>query len=126
MATSIKCPVCDYKTIEGDTAVVVELIKIHGTTHTQSNRNDKAKIDRPKISIGGTSENFTFFKTKWASFKKLTRLQESEYADHLLECCEEDLKMALYREHDHALEGKTEAELLTAMEKIQYEQIRKS
>ena len=121
MATSIKCPVCDYKTIEGDTAVVVELIKSHGTTHTQSNRNYKAKI-----SIGCTSENFTFFKTKWVSLKKLTRLQESEYADHLLECCEEDLKIALYREYEDALTGKTEAELLTAMEKIQYEQIRKS
>ena len=118
MTTTIPCPLCAYITIEGETAVVIELIKIHATTHTQSNRNDKAKIDRPKISIGGTSENFTFFKTKWTSFKKLTKLQESEYPDHLLECCEEDLRKALYRQYQDALKGKTEADLLAAMEKI--------
>ena len=120
MATTIKCPNCEgeYITDEASEAVCVELIKIHATKHTQPNRSDKAKVDRPKISIGCTSENFIFFKQKWTSFKKLTRVPESEYADHLLECCEDDLEIALYREYEDALTEKTEEEMLAAIEKI--------
>ena len=103
MTTYIKCPICDFRTVEGDITVVFELIKIHETKHTHPNKNDKAKIDRPKISLGCSSDFFRFFKIKWESFKTLSKLPETEYADHLLECCEEDLKKALYREYEDAL-----------------------
>ena len=70
MSLDIPCPLCDYTTGEGPEAMVVELIKIHATIHTQPKKSDKAKIDHSKLSFGCKSENFVYFTKKWTSYKK--------------------------------------------------------
>ena len=118
MSMVIPCPICDYTTGEVSETLGVELIKIHALIHTQTTKGDKAKIDRPKLSFGCTSENFVYFTKKWKSYKKMAHLQASEYADHLLACCDEDLDKAIHQEYEKEINEISEADLLQLMEKI--------
>ena len=116
---------CEYITPEAESAVALQLLTIHGYGHLpkpvahQQQQLERPK--RPKIDMGCTSEKWSYFKSRWATYKKLTKIGQSDATDQLLECCEDELKLALFRAHNDKLQGKTEPDVLEAIEKLAVE-----
>ena len=53
---------------------------------------------RPVINTSNTTqEKWSYFLAKWDRYKTMTNLHESQVAAQLLECCEDDLQLALHR-----------------------------
>ena len=73
------------------------------------------KVKRPTISLSGTSEDWSYFLSRWEDYKAATKLQSAECITQLLECCEEQLRRDLTRSAGGKLSDKTETELLAAM-----------
>ena len=127
MSVTYSCPVeeCTYATPECENAAAIQLLTIHGYTHLpgpstrQQQQLERAK--RPTVDMGCTSEKWSFFKTQWVTYKKLTKIAREDATDQLLECCQYDLKLALFRAHSDKLEGKTEQEILAAIEGLAVE-----
>ena len=87
----------------------------------QSTRQQTERAKRPTIDMGCTSEKWSFFKNEWNTYKKLTKIAGTDAADQLLECCQYDLKLALFRAHSGKLVGKGEQVVLTAIEGLAVE-----
>ena len=125
-SVTIQCPAegCEYITPEAESAVALQLLTIHGYSHAPKSVTQKQqqleRPKRPKIDMGCTSERWSYFKSRWVTYKKLTNL-EGDATDQLLECCEEELKLALFRAHSDKLQGKTESDVLEAIEKLAVE-----
>ena len=85
----------------------------------QQQRPERPK--RPVIGMGCTTEKWSFFKSRWATYKKLANISAGDNTDQLLECCSDELILALFRAHSDKLRGKTEAEALSAIEKLAVE-----
>ena len=67
---------------------------------------------RPLLSIGINQEQWTHFKTKWNRYKSLAQLRPNDINNQLLECCDDDLQLALDRAHGQGLLNLSEAEML--------------
>lgn len=120
---AVKCPVadCEYKTDDVDPAIVVQLLQIHSAaTHTQPQVTPAKveKVKRPTLSSGGSSEEWTYFMTRWKDYVTATKVTGQEQVVQLLECCDDGLRRDLTRSAGASLTGKTEEEVLTAMKKL--------
>ena len=71
-----------------------------------SSRAEKPK--RPIITAGTTAEKWSYFQTRWTRYKGLANIPNEELANHLLECCDEDLQLALHRAIGPGISQKTE------------------
>ena len=120
MAVNVQCPIgeCVYTTGDHDPQVAAALLHIHGKTHDNQSNITKPKIVPPSIPIGCTTESFTYLKSRWESYKRITQLPASQHAVHLLNCCDEDLRVALYRVHQNQLQNLTEVQLISAIETL--------
>ena len=106
MSDPIHCPIlgCNFSTGDQPYDVAVLLFKCHTFEHEQSIK-EKAKpekgenISRPKLKLEMTAEEWSHFETKWLGYKTLTKIPESEITIQLLQCCDEDLSLALHRTH---------------------------
>ena len=98
MVIEVACPFpgCDHVSRNDDAAIVVELLKIHGLTHsihaaaTPSGKMEKLK--RPTVSLAGTSETWAYFATRWGEYRDGTRLRGDDIVVQLLECCDDELR----------------------------------
>jgi len=52
---------------------------------------------RPSVSMNMSQEQWEHFKTKWCRYKSLSKLKEEDFGNHLIECCDDDLQLALDR-----------------------------
>ena len=107
--TDIKCPApgCDSSwPATTPSEVLLKLLDIHErTAHppqsplaAQIATGAKAeKVRRPVISTSGTSEEWTYFTTRWSEYKQATRLTGQDIIFQLLECCDEALRKDLSR-----------------------------
>ena len=125
MSVKYSCPVegCIYETPECENTGAVSLLTIHGYTHLPgpSARQQHERVKRPMVDMGCTSERWSFFKTQWDAYKKLTKIAGDDTTDQLLECCQYDLKLALFRAYSDKLKGKNEREVLEAIEGLAVE-----
>ena len=125
----IDCPYpdCGYQTQEGNEALAVVLLQMHanaahpvpsstGTTTAASVKADK--VSRPKVSIGGSSEDWSYFCTRWQDYKEATKVSGKDLVIQLLECCDEDLRKDLTRSAGGSLTSKSENDVLEAMRKL--------
>ena len=125
----IDCPYpdCGYQTQEGTEALAVVLLQMHanaahpvpsstGTTTAASVKADK--VSRPKVSIGGSSEDWSYFCTRWQDYKEATKVSGKDLVIQLLECCDEDLRKDLTRSAGGSLTSKSENDVLDAMRKL--------
>ena len=114
---------CAYATPTCESAAAIQLLTIHGYTHLPAARQQQQleRAKRPMVDMGCTSEKWSFFKSQWVNYKKLTKVAGEDAKDQLLECCQYDLKLALFRAHSDKLEGKTEQEMLEAIERLAVE-----
>ena len=93
-------PSCQYSTGEqADSAVAVALLNAHSYSHalsvtrapTQQPAHVSAaprgpKLDRPKVDIGVTLEEWNLFKRKWTIFKDGSGILDGNAAHHLFQC----------------------------------------
>ena len=121
-----KCPFpdCTYETEDISDEVAVVMITVHNsgvhtnttTTTTQSCKVEKVK--RPTIHTGGSSEEWSYFSTRWQEYAEATKIQGKEKAIQLLECCDETLRKDLTRNAGGSLVNKTADEVMAAIKKL--------
>ena len=128
------CPFlgCNYNTGERTEDIALLLLTIHGRSHATPaiqptagssttgilpDKTEKIKIKMPTISVGCTTEQWAYFKSRWATYKKLTKLAEPDVTAYLLQCCDTELHMALYRANAN-LEAESEGVALAAIKKL--------
>ena len=74
---------------------------------------------RPVINTSNTTqEKWSYFLAKWDRYKTMTNLHESQVAAQLLECCEDDLQLALHRSLGQKLNTMSEEELLIQIKNL--------
>ncbi len=122
---SIRCPIpsCDYSTDDVDAAIVVQLLQLHQVTHNQqqalsSHLTKVEKVKRPTISASGTSEEWSYFKTRWTEYVEATGINGKDLVIQLLECCDEELRKDLTRSAGGSLTTKNEEAVLEAIQKL--------
>ena len=103
---SVDCPIagCTYTTPDLDAAIVAALLTTHGTTHTTPRPRPSAdasvkveKVKRPSISPAGSSEDWTYFISRWQDYVTATKVTGRDMIIQLLECCDENLRKDLTR-----------------------------
>ena len=108
-ATYIECPApnCDVKwSSTTPQTILLKLLEIHertahptttpATTSTTTGARVE-KVKRPIISAAGTSEEWSYFVSRWTDYKNATRLTGDDTIFQLLECCDEALRKDLTR-----------------------------
>ena len=55
------------------------------------------KINKPKINIGCTPEDWLFFMDQWSDYKVLSKPSDKDISRILLQCCETELRKNLHR-----------------------------
>lgn len=117
---SIQCPIpgCEYETDDLDGVLVAALLTTHAMVHAAAPASGSAKtekVKRPTISSAGSSEDWTYFKSRWNDYVEATKVKGKERIIQLLECCDEALRRDLTRSASGSLTDKTEVEVLTAI-----------
>ena len=121
VTVSVKCPIpdCPYVTETVEAALANSLLHIHAKTHDPLHSTAKVeKVRRPTISAGGTSEEWTYFLTRWSEYEKATGLSGKDTIIQLLECCDEPLRKDLTRSEGGSLTTKTAAQVLNAIKQL--------
>ena len=99
----IQCPIegCSYATGNVPEAVAVVLMSTHAISHSQatniSHSHTGPKLDRPKIGLGSSMEQWNIFTRKWDLFKSGSNISEQMAATQLLHCADEDLADSLFK-----------------------------
>ena len=76
------------------------------------------KVNRPTLGLAGSSEEWSYFLTRWNDYVEATHVAGKERIIQLLECCEEDLRKDLTRCAGGSLTNKTETEVLEAIQQL--------
>ena len=113
---------CDYTTPDVEAIVVTALITKQGTMHNvpATNRVTSTKIEnvkRPIVSSAGTSEDWSYFLSRWSDYVAATKVSGKDRIIQLLECCDEQLRKDLTRAGGTRTND-TEADVLKAMKKL--------
>jgi len=122
----VDCPYpdCDFQTTDASDALAATLLQIHAAgAHSTNNQNLPStarieKVKRPTISIGGTTEGWSYFNIRWKDYVAATKVSGRDLVVQLLECCDEDLRKDLTRAAGGSLTNKTEEEVLTAIKTL--------
>ena len=122
----IECPrtACAYKTPDVDVAAAMQLIQIHAGEHgaaaapAQAVQQAPEKLRRPHLEAGGCQEMWTYFKSRWSRYKKLSQIAGDTITGQLLECLDEELLLDLHRNSGDKLDTMTEDQLLTEIEML--------
>lgn len=119
-------PQCDYTTPDHDAAVVAALLNAHAMTHAQPAQQPQAagtaakveRVRRPSISQGGTTEDWSYFLSRWEDYVKATKIAGPDKVIQLLECCDDRLRKDITRAAGGSLTNKTEDEVLKAIKQL--------
>ena len=92
---------CTWSTQEEDRTTLIILLQMHERaihpTPPASTTAQVEKIRRPTITAGGTTEEWSYFLQRWATYKAATHIKGPEAVYQLLDCCEEQLRRDLAR-----------------------------
>jgi hypothetical protein len=116
-------PNCGFKTKDISDELAAVMLKIHADgMHTANQQKPtKTKVEsvrRPIIASGGTSEEWSYFLTRWSDYKTATNISGTEQIIQLLECCEEDLRKDITRAAGGSLTTKSEDDVLRWMKML--------
>ena len=117
---AVRCPYpgCDYSTpADLDPAVAAVVLSTHAMTHSRAAKAKPAPVKRPEISSGGTTENWSYFTTRWRAYSGAVQLAAQDITVQLLECCDAKLRRDITRNAvgPTTLEDMTEEDLLKAI-----------
>ena len=132
MTTTIKCqyPECATEIAHDSEAVAIVMFKSHMKSHQQPvtapqgapSKQRLPKIDRPELKQDISYEDWATFESEWKRFKRCTKMDPTEVADQLFQCCERPLQRLLLKEDSNIIE-EGEVALLQAMKKMAVIQI---
>ena len=90
------------------------VLQLHLAYH-QSTRDSTAaqpeKLKRPSISVGSSTEDWSYFQSRWNTYKSATRLSGEAIMVQMLECCDEALRKDLNRVYKNAITKMNESKL---------------
>ena len=118
----MQCPIqnCQYETPDLGDAIVAAHIITHCRVHTSAaaavpGTLQVEKVKRPIISTGGSSEEWSYFLTRWGDYVQATGIANREAVIQLLECCDESLRKDLTCSAGGSLLNKTPNEVLASI-----------
>ncbi|KAK3737416.1 hypothetical protein QZH41_000674 [Actinostola sp. cb2023] len=119
-------PDCTYETADVTDELAAILISIHSTgSHTApaaaTTTNFPAKFERvrrPTVSTTGSSEDWSYFLTRWQDYAEATKLTGKDKVVQLLECCDEQLRKDLTRNAGGSLTKKSVDDVTEAIKKL--------
>ena len=76
------------------------------------------KVKRPTVSSAGSSEEWSYFESRWNDYVDARKITGQDKVVQLLECCDEQLRKDPTRSAGGSLTSKTEQEILSAMKKL--------
>lgn len=104
------------------------LLSVHSTgTHTapaaaaSPTLTTTAKLERvwrPTVPAAGSSEEWSYFLTRWQDYAEATKVTGKDKVVQLLECCDEQLRKDLTRNAGGSLTHKTIDEVMAAIKKL--------
>ena len=117
---AVRCPYpdCTYSTpADLDPAVTAVVLSTHAMSHSRASKAKPAPVKRPEISSGGTTENWSYFTTRWKAYSGAVQLSAQDTTIQLLECCDAKLRRDITRNAvgPVRLEDMTEENLLKAI-----------
>eukprot|EP00794_Sanderia_malayensis_P004935 gene4935-5582_t len=92
--TKHKCPYpgCTYETEDITEALAVVMIGAHAAGTHVAAPTVATKIEhvkRPTVSAAGTSEEWTYFQSRWDDYVEATKITGKDKVVQLLECCDD-------------------------------------
>ena len=110
-------------------ALAAVLLSVHSSgTHTAQGHASAApvvipntkleKVRRPTISAAGSSEDWSYFLTRWGDYVAATNVTGKDKVIQLLECCDEQLRKDLTRNAGGSLTNSTAEEVMEAIKKL--------
>ena len=119
---AVPCPIegCEYTTGDFDAAIVAALLTTHSSVHTNAPVTTAKieKVKRPTISACGTSEEWTYFQSRWTEYVDATKISGKDMVIQLLECCDEPLRKDLTRTAGGSLVNKPVDEVMTSIKAL--------
>ena len=123
-----KCPFtdCDFETDDVSDQLAATLLSIHASGDhapgsASASTSSKVKVEavrRPTISSAGSSEEWSYFLTRWTDYTSATKVAGTDRIIQLLECCNDELRKDLTRTEGGSLSNKPEADVLAAIKKL--------
>ena len=122
-------PECTYETDDAEDQLAATLLSIHSAgahNHTQANGGSTTqaatakveKVRRPTVSAAGSSEEWSYFETRWQDYVEATKITGKDMVIQLLECCDEPLRKDLTRNAGGTLTNKPIEEVMAAIKKL--------
>ena len=118
-------PECAYETEEVTDVLAAVLLSVHSSgMHTAQGApnvtpNTKLKkVRRPTISAAGSSEDWSYFLTRWGDYVAATNVTGKDKVIQILECCDKQLHKDLTRNAGGSLTDKTADEVMEAIKKL--------
>ena len=118
-------PECTYETEDVKDEVAAVLLSVHSTgTHAASPTSAAPatgkveKIRRPTVSAALSSEEWSYFLTRWQDYVKTTKFTFKDRVVQLLKCCDQQLRKDLTRKTSGSLTNKTVDEVMVAIKKL--------
>lgn len=113
-------PNCDFVTDDVNDDLAAILIKVHADgAHSTTGKSAKVEtVKRPTISSAGTSQDWSYFISRWQDYKTATNISGTEQIVQLLECCEEDLRKDITRAAGGSLANQKEDKVLEWIKRL--------
>jgi cytochrome c oxidase assembly factor 6 len=91
-------PDCTFNTADVSEALAITILKIHAsgahpsTAPAPHNDAKVEKVRRPSITTAGSSEEWSYFLSRWDDYTGATKITGTDHVVQLLECCDETLR----------------------------------
>ena len=131
MAKKYQCPFpeCTYETDEVTDVLVAVMLSVHSqgthatpgvtaTTPSIAPNTKLEKVRRPTVSVARSSEDWSYFLTRWDDYVAGNNVTGKDKVIQLLKCCDEQLRKDLTRNAGSSLTDKTAAEVMEAIKKL--------
>ena len=114
-------PTCTYTTGELPSAAAAAALNSHTAWHAQQQSMSAPakveKVPRPIIETICTTEDWSYFQSRWTEYKSATQITGQELITQLLACCSPPLRRSLYNTCGEVLDD-SEQNIITAIRKL--------
>ena len=101
-------PTCNFKTNDVSEALAIALLANHGLAHQHTHQNVSAptfrgpKLERPKVNIGVSTEEWNVFTRRWEMFCSGSAIDETSAPAQLCQCAGDELSDSLLKANPQA------------------------
>lgn len=102
-------------------AMLQQLLNVVQSAQNGNNTTTPRHVEKPKrptITAGLTLEKWNFLESRWVQYKNLAGLTSTNIAEHILECCDDDLRFDLHRSIGPTIITLTEDQVLSEIKKL--------